>query len=584
MSRLRSVAHGYAAFLMAAALAGAPVSGLAQSRSMEIESFHADVRIRADGDIEVLESITVAFHGSWNGIFRTIPVEYRAPSGLQYRLALHLVSVTNEAGEELWRDESRQGLYRKIKIAVPGAENAVRTVNIRYTIPNALRFFDEHDELYWNVTGTEWPFPIHSATARIEVPSGVSGLRASTFVGGFGATEQAIAQQLDDGFYFEAGRPLGLREGLTVAVAWDPGVVRRPGIFERAWLLIRANLLFVFPLLSLFLMYNVWLSRGKDPERRSITPEYEPPEGLTPSEAGTLIDNSPDMRDITASIVDLAVRGYLKIEEVKESKLLGLFSSDDYRLVRIGEARDWRELHPHEEAVLSALFDGGTAQSVKISDLEHEFYEKLPGIKNGIFERLVQLKLYDRRPDHVLTMWVLVGFAVLVVSIGAFIAVANIMMLARGWSILAAVLTAVPVFVFGSLMPARTIRGARQFEKILGFQEFMERVEQDRFRRMITGPEMFERYLPYAMALGVDKKWAAAFEDLYREPPDWYVGTYPHGFRTTMFVTSLHSWSDTAGAALASGPRSSGGSGFSGGGGGGGFSGGGFGGGGGGGW
>jgi uncharacterized membrane protein len=403
-------------------------------------------------------------------------------------------------------------------------------------------------------------------------------------VGTYGATEQGTTQELDDVFYFDAGRPLGIREGLTVAVAWEPGAVERPSFFERAWLLIRGNLLFVFPLLSFFLMYNVWLSRGRDPERRSITPEYEPPEGLTPSEAGTLIDNSPDMRDITAAIVDLAVRGYLRIEEIERSKVLGLFSSTDYMLVRTGQSRDWRELQAHEEAVLSALFDGGTAQSVNISDLEHEFYESLPGIKDRIFDRLVELKLYDRRPDNVLAMWVVVGFAVLIVSVGGAVAVANILMLSLGWSILAAILTAVPVFVFGSLMPARTIRGARQFEKILGFQEFLERVEQDRFRRMITGPEMFERYLPYAMALGVDKKWAAAFDDLYKEPPDWYVGTYPHGFHTTMFVASLNDWSSAAGTAMSTGPRSSGGSGFSGGGGGGGFSGGGFGGGGGGGW
>ena len=124
-------------------------------------------------------------------------------------------------------------------------------------------------------------------------------------------------------------------------------------------------------------------------------------------------------------------------------------------------------------------------------------------------------------------------------------------------------------------MPARTLKGARELEHVLGFQEFLDRVESDHFKRMVDSPEMFERYLPYAMALGVEKRWAKAFDDIYREPPDWYRGSPGMHFRPTIFVTNLGTMSSQVGSAMASQPRSSGGGGFSGGGGGGGFGGGG---------
>ncbi|MEJ2483315.1 MAG: DUF2207 domain-containing protein [Gemmatimonadota bacterium] len=145
--------------------------------------------------------------------------------------------------------------------------------------------------------------------------------------------------------------------------------------------------------------------------------------------------------------------------------------------------------------------------------------------------------------------------------------------------ILAAALSAVIIVGFGLVMPARTVKGARTQEAILGFEEFLDRVESDRFRRMITGPDMFERFLPYAMALGVEKKWAAAFADIYREPPNWYRGPGYATFRPAVFVSDLGNMSNATAAAMTSAPRSVGSSGMSGGGG---FSGGGFGGGGGG--
>ena len=150
-------------------LLGSPTSLRAQ-RTLEIQQFNVNLEVEENGEIRVMEAIQLRFTGSWNDFYRTISVEYRNPQGFSYRLFLNLESVTDESGREMEIDVSRDGLYRKVKIWVPDAEDVTRTITLRYTVPNALKFFEEHDELYWNVTGTEWDFAIHSASALIELP------------------------------------------------------------------------------------------------------------------------------------------------------------------------------------------------------------------------------------------------------------------------------------------------------------------------------------------------------------------------------------------------------------------------------
>ncbi len=151
------------------------------------------------------------------------------------------------------------------------------------------------------------------------------------------------------------------------------------------------------------------------------------------------------------------------------------------------------------------------------------------------------LGFYHRRPDHVSRAYVGGGIALIVVLLMGLRFFSDALSVSLGASVVAAILSAIPVIGFGLVMPARTVKGTRKLEQILGFQEFLDRVEADHFRRMIDSPEMFERYLPHAMALRVEKKWARAFEDMYREPPDWYSGPAGHHFRPTIFVSDLGS-------------------------------------------
>ena len=249
----------------------------AAQRTLVIERFDATIEVSADGSIGVEEYIVARFTGSWNGIFRTIPIEYRSPQGLNYTLRLDIQSVTDDEGRSLKYESSRERHYRKLKIWVPGAANTTKTVKVIYRVANGLRFFDEHDELYWNVTGDEWEIPIESASAQVTLPSGVSGVRATAFRGAYGSTEQTDVTIEQNGVGVKTTRGLGMREGLTIVVGWNPGVVHRPTAVERTANAVYSNLPLAIPPLVFLGMFRLWRRRGRDPELSPITTQYSRP-------------------------------------------------------------------------------------------------------------------------------------------------------------------------------------------------------------------------------------------------------------------------------------------------------------------
>ena len=554
------------ALLLLAVLAAArPVTA---QRSYTIDRFHARVEVLADGDIDVTESITATFHGSYNGIYRKIPLQYRNAAGLNWSIALADVRATDGEGNALRIEQLREGFSAKIKMWIPGAADASRTVILHYRASNALRFFEDHDELYWNATGDEWDVPLGEVSAEVVLPAGARGVRATSYNGVYGAkgSEAAIDSIGDRTLTFTMPRAMGFREGLTVVVGWDKGLVRAPTAVDKAGGLLRDNWPLFIPIPVFFLMFWLWRTRGKDPDARPVMAQYEPPEGMTPAEAGTITDESVDMRDITATMIDLAVRGFIRIEEKKEERFLGLFGGGtEYWFHSLKPRDQWGALLPHEQRLLRGLFSGA-GTSVKMSDLVNEFYSEIGGIKSAVFDRLVQRGFYRSRPDRVRGAWVAGA-----VFLGLGIAFVGAAISARFFLtpvpfILAGILSGLSILAFGWNMPARTEAGARAFEGVQGFEDFLTRVDSDRFERVIKTPEMFEKFLPYAMAFGVDRQWTRAFADIYTQPPTWYVGGVPGQFNIGHFSSSLSAMTHQASSAMTSQPRSSSGSGFSGGG------------------
>lgn len=544
---MRRLAIALALFLFAAPAA-----------AERIERFDVRISLGQAYDFEVEERIRWDFEGAEkHGIFRRIPTHYARGPAADYRITVNVQSVTDENGVP-WRFAERQrGPELELKIGDPNVKvSGIRTYVIRYRVGRAILYFPEHDELYWNATGTDWPVVVETATADVHLPPGASPslARRTCFAGPAGSNDSACtARDADGAVEFASNAPLPPGAGLTVVVGLPKGILPQPSAarqgLERAsdffsvWLLL--------PLGTLAFVWRRWRTHGRDPGGLGAIPvRYEPPEGLTPAEIGTVLDERADMRDLTATILDLAVRGHLHIEEIESTRFLFL-SNRDYKLVRHEIPAEG--LKEHERKLLAALFAGGSP--VLLSGLESRFYVHVPGITTALYGVVCGAEgLFANSPEKVRGHYRLAAAAVL--ALGFFVFVAD-QSLAAALSIVA---TAAIVFFAADAMPRRTLRGRRARDEILGFREFVRRVDADRLER--TGgrtAERFEKLLPYALVLGVADPWANAFSGIYTKPPDWYRSPrYGPDFRPRDFVSDVGRSLSTLGQTLSSRPASSG--------------------------
>ncbi len=554
-----------------------------------INKFHSDITIHQDSSFLVQETIDVKFDRPRHGIFREIPFKYRDELGKTMETPTTVISVMDGSGKK-WKYQVRK-VDPFIHIRIGDANQYVaghQTYVIAYQVDNAILFFDDHDELYWNVTGNEWKASIEEASAQVSLAIKTSSrnLWTACYTGAFGSKESKCSYETDDnGGKFLTSRRLNSGEGFTIAFGWDKGLISPPSSWKKLlWAInLRENWVFLFPPFALIYMLLLWNKRGRDPKvRGSIAVMYEPPKfdnkPLTPGEVGALIDERLDPRDITSTIVGLAVKGYIKIEETKKEGLI--LNKTDYYLKKVKEPD--ADVSPFEMELMRDLFPAALPGTL-ISSLKNRFYTNLDTLKKAVYGELINKKYFLRNPEKVRNLYGGMGFLIMLFGSFGFLFLSPN---SPAKSIIVAVLTGLPVILFAKYMPAKTSTGASAYMDILGFQEFLNRAEKDRLERM-GDMNLFSKFLPYAIALDVSDNWAKAFEGIYQDPPDWYVA--PGGFRTFspyLFTHSINSVTSGLASAMYSAPR---GSGIGGGGGGGGFggggsSGGGFGGGGGGSW
>lgn len=563
------------------------LAGAAQAKSWRVSDFQDNIIVAQDGSAVVTERITLVFEGEWHGIHRTIPIEYPGPNGTNYELFLNIASVTDGSGGSLKYDSSTANGARDLKIYIPDAVDATRTVELTYRVRNGTRFFDSHDEFYWNVTGNDWPVPIDHAAATVRFPMFAAGsLSAQAFTGVYGSVQRDATSKVNGAdAHFETTNPLPMRGGLTIDIYIPKDILKEPSALTKFFWFVGGNPIVFLPLVTLAAMFALWWYKGRDPDPGvSVAPMYEPPSGISPAEAGTLLDDSIHPRDITSTIVDLAVRGYIKIEETAEKILV--FTHKDYVFHLLKPREQWdanpdAALAPHERVMLENVFAEGT--DTRLSSLKNRFYTAVPVIRQDIMAALKRKGIYLLDPES--ANGYSVGAAIVILASFGIIQY-------TGWANLfnsaLLLIVCVPLSVliwwlFARVMTAKTVQGGKVHVAVLGFQEFMNRVDAERLK--IMPPTTFEKFLPYAMALGVEHHWAQAFAGIVKDPPQWYVGPggYVGGFNPIFFSSSMHSMATDMHQVFVSAPRaSSSGSGFGGGGGGGGgFSGGGFGGGGG---
>lgn len=566
--------HGW---LISAALilAAAPVRA-----EWGIQEWTGGYELLSDGTVKVQERLAVDFKGERkHGIRRWIPTAYRDPSGFNYDIRLEIMGIEDANGLDYPVLYGREGRNITARIGDPDAfANRHSVYDIRYKVSRGWLHQDGTAIFRWNITGNEWEIPIERVQVVFHLPNGLSpqdpGVAAKCHTGVFGSTAQdCIISNLTNAIELTAG-PFRPGEGVTVEIDLPSSAIVQPTFLQRAKWFLKDNGILLLPLFVLALMCWLWHTRGRDEagKRLSVMPQYHPPAGLAPAEMGALVDETVDMRDISSTILDLAVRGYIRIVEREEKGIL--FNSIEMRLKRLKPAD--AQLKPFEREMMEGLFARGDV--VDMADLKNRFYTRLPKIKDHLYKSLVESRCFSIRPDRVrLYYWVGGGAALA----GAVFILTTPWLHKVPWAV-AVGLSGIIVAVFGRWMPRKTRHGADLAKEVLGFEEYVTRAEKDRIER--ATPEEFHQYLPHAMALGIEDAWADRFKGLSSQPPDWYHTAPGRSYTSAYLVSSWHGHRSALHTAMASTPRGQGGSGVSGGFSGGGFSGGGFGGGGGGGW
>ena len=563
-----------------------------------ITAFHSDITIAPSSALTVTEDIRVDF-GSLqkHGIFRTIPLRYRYDDSHDRYYTLEVVSVTDGTRPLNHADSIDNDNY-VIKIGDPNSlVSGPNRYVITYQVAGVLNSFADHDELFWNVDGTLWPVPKRSVSATVHLPSANAFQKAACYQGPTGSRETCTGENTGAAVNYSATRNLASGEQMSVVTAIVKGVVTVPppmlearkrqfpqDAFDITPLTVALGLLIAVVGLGL-VAWNWWVHgrdrayltqyyltndprQGTEPLFRHdpVVVEFGPPQNMRPAQLGLILDERADAKDVTATIVDLAVRGYMTIKEVPADK--------DWTFAWKAGG-DAAALLPHEKTILDALFAG--RQEVSLFELKGKFAPTVKHAEGEIYEDAVSRKLFTARPDYARTQWGCLGVAVIIGGI----AVSVMLGLTLGWGLVGAaiLLTGLVLTISVPFMPQRTAAGRDLLQHTLGFRLYMTTAEKYR-QQFAAKAQIFTELLPFAIVFGCVSLWAKAFEGIDTSATSgWYVGNTP--FQAAFLASNLESMNANLSSAITYTPPSAGSSsGF----GGGGFSGGGGGGGGGGSW
>lgn len=535
------------------------------SSQMYVDTFESEISILPGSWLKVDEKIEVMFKTEHHGIYRTIPYRYHDKYGNIRNIKIEIISVTDENLNSLSYQKSIESGDVSLKVGDSSELlTGLKQFNISYKVWGVLNYFDNEAEFYWNVTGNDWAMPIEKSKASILI-SRDQCLRITGFEGNLGSNETVEI----NGCSVSANRVLLNSENLTIVARWPKELTPPPRAAERFSNFIVWNWIYFIPFLTLIIALLLFLKYGRDPSGRgTIVPSFEPPRKMTPLELGSLVDNKAQGRDFSAMIIDFAVRGYISIKEIPKK---GILSNIDYELIK---KKDPVDLKSFEKIVFDGLFS--SRESVKLPDLKNSFYKTKKEAEKDLFNQLILKGFYLSSPLTAGAVNYGIGIVLIVLGfiLSGALAEAGLSIFQVIFSL---VLSGAIVIIFGLFMSKRTKEGAAAREEILGFKLYLETAERYRME-FYEKEKYFEKFLPYAMALGVAKIWASKFKNIYKEErePGWYAGHHFATFNAIYFASAIESdFSSNLNTAFTSTPSSSGSSGFSGGG---------FGGGGGGGW
>jgi len=569
-------------FLAAVALAIAAMAPPHALAEEQITSYHSAISISKDGSMQVLETIGVISEQNQirHGIYRDFPTRYEDRYHNNYVVGFDIQAITRDGSPEPYHIAGMQnGARIYIGDANAYVSSGAHTYTITYTTNRQLGFLKDRDALEWNVTGNGWVFPIMQAMAVVTLPAGVSlsDVKTDGWTGPQDSTAKNLTAyaQSPNQVVFQTTRPLNPCEGLTIAASWPKGFVDEPTKAMRLGWFVRDNKSSFVCLIGLIIViwYFIWaqMKVGMDQKRGAIVQQWDPPDGLSPAAIRYISRMGYDNKTLSCALIDAAVKGYIEIKE----------EDGVYTITRKGT--DKTALTPEELAAVDGML--GSSDSIVLEQSN-----------NALFQAAIQSFASSLQAHFGSAYFAThVGYAVFGAALSVLTLVAAFMAdplrAAPIPIVVTAFLLVVVNVIFSRLLKAYTTRGRQLLDKADGLKLYMTVAEQERLDVLNPPdrtPQLYEKLLPYALALGVEQQWSEQFADVLAKAqaegyqPSWYVGPgfYIGGY--TGFASSLGNSFSSAISSASTPPGSSGGGG--GGFGGGGSSGGGGGGGGGGGW
>ncbi len=576
--------------------------------------YRSDITVHQDASMTVMETIKVLATGDQikHGIYREFPTTYVNTRGERVVVQFDVTSVTRDGHTEPYHMENRSN-GKRVYVGDPNVivEPGNHTYTITYNTNRQLGFFPDHDELYWNVTGNGWVFPIDQAIAVVTLPKQVpeSKLRLKAYTGKQGSTAQDYQAYVDSAGHaiFITTKPLGSNEGLTIVLGWPKGIVTPPSQAQQTAWFLRDNLAAIFGLLGLILVtwyyLYAWNKVGRDPRKGTIIPLYEPPDGMSPAALRYICRMGYDNKCLAAALIDMGVKRYAKISEEK-----GVYTVSQYK-------GDSSTLSPDENALVGSLLDEGGEIEFRDTNYKHiqaginamkesldtsygeGFFSRnglylVPGILLSVLTLVAAvLSLPQGAAGNTIgaTIWISIwtaGCILLVRGVidawgkldgrvkscfGAgcltlfaipFLAAEVLGVVFFGKEASPVLMTAAFLlsgvnYLFAVLLRAPSKKGRALLDRIEGFKLYMSVAEKDEMEMMnppAKTPEVFEKYLPYALALDVEHHWAEKFAAILAAAvaagaydPDWYSGrAFAHGFT----AGSINSFASTIGSSL----------------------------------
>jgi uncharacterized membrane protein len=528
-----------------------------------IRNFNSAYRINKDGSVSAVELIEYQLPEQRHGIIREIPYTKTNEDGKIFDVVINVNSVTNESGQPYNFSTSKESGYLKIKIGDANSYvTGTKTYKIEYTLRGALTYFSDHDEFYWNITGNEWNYPIYNSSATVEIEdyNFDSSTRTKCFTGPKDSKQQNCDVRVNNNkVIVKANGLLTQKEGLTLVLGFPKGIVSvlEPKQSGNPFLMMLLSLgilvagLIWFIFLPIKVLIKYLKERSNTTRKQKIVSAwFSPPTDqnkvpLRPAEVSALVSKSVSNKEITATIIDLAFRGYIKIKQVEDKVLF--ITKKDIELVKL---KPFDDLNEYEKKLVDTLF--GSKETVKIGDLKENttVYNGLNSTKDMVLKKLQEKGMFIDDLKKYQDLYMVLGM------LGFF--TFNIIL-------------GLVAILLGRKSARRTDIGIEKYSEAMSLKNFL--VSQDEKLDFQADKQMFfEKLLPYATAFGVEDVWIKKFEALNLSNPSWYDGNTRDLYALSTITHSLNSGVSTTSPTRSSSGFSSGfsGGGSSGGGGGGG--------------